>query len=262
MQTEASIARTAFQNDGFYVHAETLFSADLIQGAVEGMDKIRAGDYDTGEPPFESPWNPGDDPNKLCKIEMPQIASYGVRALLNYPALGKLAAEITGAEWVQIWWVQLLFKPPAVSQNGAPTIGWHQDWQYWQNAWGDGSELFTAWIALSDVTEQAGPMHFVRGSQRWGLLEGDFFGDFTQQKIQTPDGSAWEEVSGALPPGGVSFHDKLVLHGSGPNVSNAPRRSFAVHMRTNKSAPREPEKREGLTLYIDNLVYCPVIYGG
>lgn len=260
MQREAA-TRRVFEEDGFYVHAQSLFPEDVIQRAVEGMDKIRVGDYDTGQPPFESPWNPGDDPNKLCKIEMPQIASYGVRELLNYPTLGELAAEITGAKWVQLWWVQLLYKPPAVTQAPAPTVGWHQDYQYWQHTWTPDSELFTAWIALSDVTEESGPMRFVRGSHKWGLLEGDFFGDFTQQKIQTPDGAAWEEVSGALPPGGVSFHDKLVFHGSGPNHSSMPRRSFAVHLRTDKSALREPDKREGLSLFVDNEDYCPIIYG-
>jgi hypothetical protein len=260
MQREAT-TRNAFQNDGFYVHRQQLFPDDLIAGAVAGMDAIREGQYDTGTPPFESPWNPGDDPNKLCKIEMPQIASYGIRELLNYPALGQLAGEITGADWVQIWWVQLLYKPPMVSQSAAPTVGWHQDWQYWQNSWDDGSELFTAWIALSDVTEEAGPMRFVTGSQKWGLMDGDFFGNFTEQKIAAPEGETWEEVSGALPVGGVSFHDKLVFHGSGPNVSTGPRRSFAVHMRTNRSAPREPEKREGLTLYLDNHDNGPIIYG-
>ncbi len=260
MQREAT-TRNAFQNDGFYLHRQQLFPDELIAGAVAGMDAIREGQYDTGMPPFESPWNPGDDPNKLCKIEMPQIASYDIRNLLKYPALGQMAAEITGAEWVQIWWVQLLYKPPMVSQNAAPTVGWHQDWQYWQNSWGDGSELFTAWIALSDVTEEAGPMRFVSGSQKWGLMNGDFFGNFTEQKIAAPEGQTWEEVSGALPVGGVSFHDKLVFHGSGPNHSDSPRRSFAVHMRTNRSAPREPEKREGLTLYLDNYEYCPIIYG-
>lgn len=248
-----------YEHDGFYVHAESLFPAELVQNAVAGMDAIREGRYDTGEAPFESPWNPGDDVNKLCKIEMPQIASHAIRDLLRYPTLGQMAAALTGAEWVQVWWVQLLYKP-SVAGAKAPTVGWHQDFQYWQNTWAEGSELFTAWIALSDVTEDSGPMKFVRGSQRWGLVDGDFFGDFNEQTLKTPDGQTWEEGAAVLPPGGVSFHDKLVLHGSGSNVSGRPRRSFAVHMRTNRSALREPDTRAGLSLFVDNHDYCPIIY--
>lgn len=259
MHTEATTPRTAYEQDGFYVHARSIFPPGLIQGAIEGMDALREGRYDTGAAPAASPWNPGDDPNKLCKIEMPQIANYAIRDLLNHPRLGQLAAELTGAEWVQVWWVQLLYKP-SVTGAKAPTVGWHQDFQYWQHTWAEASQLFTAWIALSDVTEDAGPMRFVRGSQRWGLVDGDFFGDFNAQAMQAPTGETWEEGAAVLPPGGVSFHDKLVLHGSGANISGLPRRSFAVHLRTDKSALREPDTRAGLSEFIDQPDYCPIIF--
>ena len=41
-----------------------------------------------------------------------------------------------------------------IGQTINTNIGWHQDRTYWQE-WDDGSELFTAWIALSDVTAEA-----------------------------------------------------------------------------------------------------------
>ena len=117
--------------------------------------------------------------------------------------------------------LQLLLKPPARSEGAATNIGWHQDRHYWQ-VWEEGSELFTAWIALSDVTPEAGPMRFVRGSHRWGLQQSDFYGqDHEAQRrgIQVPTGHNWEEVPALLPPGGVSFHHNLTYHGSGPNQS-------------------------------------------
>jgi ectoine hydroxylase-related dioxygenase (phytanoyl-CoA dioxygenase family) len=160
---------------------------------------------------------------------------------------------------VQLWWVQLLYKPSA-TPTGAATIGWHQDFHYWRPTWDDDSQLFTAWVALSDVTEETGPMKFVRGSHRWGLLDqSDFFGEFEKMKLEAPEGEESTQASAVLPPGGVSFHDKLVFHGSGPNVSGAPRRSFAIHLRTEKSSPRDGV-RKGLTEFIDNTDFCPVIY--
>ncbi|MCB0112429.1 MAG: phytanoyl-CoA dioxygenase family protein [Caldilineaceae bacterium] len=257
--------QSAFQTDGYVIHAEPLLPANLVQGAIAGMDAIRNGVYDTGLPPRPSPWKPGDDPNQLCKIESPQFASYAIRELINAPALGEWCAAATGAEAVQIWWIQLLYKPPVVPGTVAKTnVGMHQDWTYWQRTWADGSELFTAWVALSDVTAESGPMKFVRGSHQWGdLAESDFFEQDLEaqvRKIRSSTDHQWEEAAAILAPGGVSLHDKLTWHGSGPNTANGPRRSFAIHMRTQNSAPRDGIRR-GLTEFITDFELCPVIYG-
>jgi ectoine hydroxylase-related dioxygenase (phytanoyl-CoA dioxygenase family) len=258
-------AHESYRADGYYIASEPVIPLTVVQAASDGMDAIRRGDYDTGRPPDSSPWNPGDDPNRLCKIEQPQLASRAVYELIRHPALGALAAEVTGASMVQAWWVQLLHKPPLRADAPEKTsVGWHQDRHYW-GIWEDGSELFTAWVAISDVGEETGPMRFVRGSHRWGLWEkgGDFYEqDLEGQRdaIRSPDGEAWEEATALLPPGGVSFHHCLTYHGSGPNVSDVPRRSFAIHMRTQNSGPIGG-RREGLARYIDDPAICPVIFG-
>lgn len=263
MSSQVPAARSQYERDGFYLHTAPLLPGSLVQRASAGMDALRAGEYETGIPPRKSYWNPGDDPRKLCKIEMPQVADRAIMELVSHAALGEMAARITGARWVQVWWMQLLYKPPADGENvGKTSVGWHQDRQYWK-AWEEGSELFTAWVAASDVTPEAGPMQFVRGSHRWGFLnQGDFYGqdrDALRGEIRPPAGERWEEVSALLPPGGVSFHHCLTYHGSGPNLTGAPRRSFAIHMRTARSRP-VGDAREGLTAYIDDPAFCPVIY--
>ena len=261
---EQARARAQYEADGFYLHAAPLIPRELVERAVAGMEEVRAGRYDTGTAPCPSPTQPGDDPRKLCKIEMPQFANRAIMEALRYPALGEQAAAITGAKMVQIWWVQLLIKPPADPDGTIATnIGLHQDRQYWQS-WAPDSELFTAWIAMSDVTEDSGPMKFWKGSHKWGFLnKGDFHGqdlDSQRNEIVGPNGQRCEEVAAILPPGGVSFHDRLTFHGSGPNLSALPRRSFAVHMRTEKSCPANNE-RQGLTTFIDDESKCPVIFG-
>jgi ectoine hydroxylase-related dioxygenase (phytanoyl-CoA dioxygenase family) len=258
-----STKRAKYESDGFYLCQEPIIEPDVIERAIKGMDAVRAGEYETGIPPQPSYWNPGDDPKKLCKIEMSQVCNRSIMELVSRPAIGKLAAEITGAKMIQVWWVQLLYKPPVAPGEATKTrIGWHQDRYYW-GIWEDDSELLTAWAALTDVTEDAGPMKFVRGSHKWGFLKrGDFYGqdlDALREEIVRDEGKTWEEVSAILPPGGVSFHSKLTFHGSGPNVSGKPRRSFAIHMRTEKSRPVD-NRREGLTRFIDDPNYCPVIY--
>jgi Phytanoyl-CoA dioxygenase (PhyH) len=254
-----------YKADGFLINATPIIPQVVVDAAVIGMDEVRMGHYDTGTPPMPSPWKPGDDPtSKLCKIELPQIANRAIMNLLCHPALGQLAAAVSGAKAVQIWWVQLLYKPTLLA--GAPiktNVGWHQDRHYWGN-WDSESDLFTAWVALSDVTLDAGPMVFVKGSHQWGKGGGsDFFGqdlEMLKASIQREHHQSWQEVTAVLPPGGVSFHDDLTYHGSGPNTSGLPRRSFAIHMRTERSRPKEGQ-RAGLSQFIDNLDYNPVIYG-
>jgi len=263
MSSAATTAQSYYRTNGFYLSDTPLIPTALVQKASAGMDAIRAGIYDTGRPPQPSPWNPGDDPGKLCKIEMPQMANRAILDLVGHPAIGALAAALTGAAMVQVWWVQLLYKP-AVPRNreAALKIGWHQDRHYW-TTWEEGSELFTAWVALSPVAADCGPMKFVRGSHRWGLVEGgDFFGqdhEAQQHLIQSTAAAAWEEVDALLPAGGVSFHHNLTYHASGLNHSAGPRRSLAIHLRTQNSRPLD-DARRGLTAFIDDPSCCPVIF--
>ena len=93
------------------VHRPPLVPAQLVSRAVAGMDAVRAGVYETGLPPQESAWQPGDDPRRLCKIEMSHVANRAIRDLVGHRRIGELAAELTGATMVQVWWTQLLYKP-------------------------------------------------------------------------------------------------------------------------------------------------------
>jgi ectoine hydroxylase-related dioxygenase (phytanoyl-CoA dioxygenase family) len=257
-----SARRVAYLRNGFFIHDEPAIEADLVMRAVTGMDELREGRYDTGRPPCESPWKPGDDPNRLCKIENPQFANRAIYELVSHPSLGRLAAEITGAEEIQVWWVQLLYKPCATT-NGRPVVGWHQDRTYW-DAWTADSDLFTIWVALSDVGPDSGPMRFVPGSHEWGLQsESDFFRDDLDgqaERISPPRGEVWTEVPAILPAGGFSIHHCETLHASGPNFEPMPRRSLAIHARSEKSRP-VGDVRAGLTEFIDYEWACPVIYG-
>tara|TARA_Y100000588_G_scaffold390647_1_gene496758 strand:- start:2687 stop:3484 length:798 start_codon:yes stop_codon:yes gene_type:complete len=256
--------REGYEREGFAVLADPVLPSSVVTAALDGMNSIRRGEYDRREPPESSLWNPGEDPDTLCKIEQPQKASQGVFDLIRHPTVGKLAAEVTGADWVQVWWVQLLYKPSIEASDSARVnIGWHQDRHYWQS-WEEGSELLTAWIALSDVGVDSGPMRFVAGSHDWGFLDGasDFKGqdvEAVRSGIQIPDDRTWEEKPALMRAGGLSLHHCLTFHGSTANRSGRPRMSFAVHLRTQNSRPVNNE-RKSLTRFIDDETVCPVIY--
>ncbi|MBI2422970.1 MAG: phytanoyl-CoA dioxygenase family protein [Candidatus Hydrogenedentes bacterium] len=258
-------AAATYRQQGYYFYRQSVLPPELLDASIQAMDDVRNGVYETGLAPEDSPWTPGAPLDRLCKIEMPQFANRTIAEIVGHANLGRLAAAITGAQWVQAWWVQLLIKPSLPPGQSAPTaVGWHQDLQYW-DAWEEDSELFTAWVALSDVTIDAGPVRFVPGSHTWGLQD---FGDFYEQnhgdqvlKARVPEGHVWQEEAAVLPPGGVSFHHKLNMHASGHNTSGHPRRSFAIHLRTEKSTPKDGV-RQGLAKHIDDLQKCPVLFGG
>jgi ectoine hydroxylase-related dioxygenase (phytanoyl-CoA dioxygenase family) len=252
-----------FRRDGFVIYPDPVLPANLVENAMQGMNAIRRGEYDLGSPPNPSPWNPGDRTDTLCKIEQPQFASQAVLDLVSHTRIGELAAQATGAEWIQVWWVQLLHKPSgAESPETRINIGWHQDRNYWKS-WEEGSELLTAWVAVSDVQEDCGPMRFVKGSNHWGLVEGsDFHGgdlDSVRESLELPQDAEWTEQFALMSAGGLSLHDCYTIHGSGQNRSGSPRCSFAIHLRTQNSRPVD-NLREGLTQFIDDETLCPVIY--
>ena len=248
-----------YGRDGFFLWPDRVLDDALLARAQAGLVAVRDERYDTGVPPSS---HPGYDPQKLCKINDAHLASKGLYDLLVKSNLGSHLAAVTGSQRIQVWASQLLIKPPGSAAAGH--VGWHQDRQYWPY-WQGEDGLFTAWIALSDVGQDAGPMCFVRGSQRWGFLgEGDFFSSdqaALQAHISASADAAWEECAALLPAGGVSLHHCLTFHGSHANTSANARCSIAVHLRDERATP-VPESDNYYVSHLDEPAYSPVIYGG
>ncbi len=254
-----SAVKAAFDRDGCLIHPHPVLAPEQITRAARALYDIRDGRYETGRPPPDSNWKPGDDVRRLCKIEQPQRADRAVLEAISSPALGRLAAQATGAqEFVQAWWVQLLIKPPESDAKLLTQVGWHQDESYW-SGWEPGSDLFTAWIALDVVEEDSGPMLFVPESHRWGLRPGgDFYGqdlEALQENLKTD--RSWREVPVCLPAGGFSLHHRLLIHGSRTNRSGRDRLGLAIHLRTERSKAKDGawEAR-----YLDDPTTCPMIW--
>ncbi len=254
--------REAYDRDGFVLVPGTGLPADLLARAAAGLNDVRDGKYDTQQKPETSPWQPGGPVDRLVKIEHPQLGNKALREVIAHEAIGRLALEVTGAEWVQVWWVQGLIKPSTPPGGKlASNVGWHQDKQYWKQ-WSAESNLFTGWLALSDVPATAGPMKFAVGSQKWGLLDQGDFGAQDEKsvrgQIQVPKGETWEEVQAVLPLGGISFHHRYTFHGSGSNTAGFPRMSLALHMRTNLSTIAEGESDPWVNRWVNDPEVCPI----
>jgi ectoine hydroxylase-related dioxygenase (phytanoyl-CoA dioxygenase family) len=250
----------SFQRDGFVVLSELVLDAQQLDAMRDAMDRVYAGDFETGVPPRADHWRPGDDRRAMRKSDFTWKANRTIASVALSPRLGEIAAGLLQCETVKIWGDQLLWKPGGGHEEA--NIGWHQDYWYWRLA--SEPRMLTFWIALDDVDESNGCMQFIPGSHGCGLLEsGNYFdrNRDAQTKALEAQGLAMTPISCHLRAGHASAHHCLTLHGSGPNRTERPRRSLAVHMMDGSlTIDRKPDnpfftdetaarlEREGLTV--------------
>lgn len=146
------------------------------------------------------------------------------------------AVETLLGENLLVWSVELFIKEP----GDGNFVSWHQDITYW--GMGDTDEEVTAWLALSDVSIEAGCMRFVPGSHRGGIVKHDDTFRASNllsrgQEIGGIDESS--AVPGPLKPGEMSLHHGRCFHASAPNRSGDRRIGCAIRYVT-------PEVRQGL----------------
>lgn len=238
-----------------------LLPRQFVEAAIEGVDAVVAGTYDTGIPPRYRSWNPGDDPRRLVKITEPHYASRALQNLVTYPALGMLAATVVGATAVQVWAVDLFLKYPEGDVGGV--VGWHQDASYARYWSGD---VFTVWVALSSVTAEGAAIRYVPGSHTLGEVDG---GDLERtdlaagrRALSLPESFVWREEVAELEAGAVALHHRYALHASGPNSSEHTRYSIAIRMRTDRCRVRTVDGLAPSRLaHLDEPFRAPVVYG-
>ena len=251
-----------YAEDGFYVSEEPIIREDAIEDAIAGASEIMSGVYDTGIAPPQSRWKPGDDQSILRKINMPQVSSSSLRELVKLEEIGDFAHSVTGAEDIQIWWSQLIYKPPEQEDRiQLNEVTCHQDSTY-EPDWSPDSHLFTIWIALSDVAEDLGPLQYLRGSHCLGALKKDisYFDRFEEiQETYNPYLDVrFEEITVPMAKGHISCHHRHIYHGSGPNKGLEPRIAVGVHLCADGS---KVTNRSMYTENLENLQFCPVIRG-
>lgn len=143
----------------------------------------------------------------------------GMRDLMHDSRLGKMAATLAGVEGIRIWHDQALVKMPW----GNPT-GWHLDNPYWSFS---SRNAISIWVALDDATLHNGCLYFIPGSHKTATYDntdigqniGDLFEVYTDWATQ-------EAVPAPMKAGSCSFHNGLVAHGAGANMTPGKRRAM------------------------------------
>jgi hypothetical protein len=198
------------------------------------MEAVAAGKTDTGLMPRLRERERGDEPPHLVKIAEPHNASRALRRLIVSREPWRMIAAMTDARMLQVWAVDLFIKRPEPEPRA--NIGWHQDGPfapYWSG------DIFTVWLALSDVTAEASPLRYVPGSHRLGPAGRTdlFHTDLDPASVHVPlaAGFEWTEIIAEVPAGGVAIHHRDTFHASGPNLSSSSRYSLAIRVRTDRS---------------------------
>ena len=145
--------------------------------------------------------------------------------LATHPALLGAVADLLGPN-LYVWKSQLWIK----EASSRAFVGWHQDAAYWGLAPHD---AVNAWVALSDVREEHGPMRLLAGSHAAPLLPtGDNYeadnmltrGQVIPSLQEHPGPDPARTVAAVLAPGECSLHHLRTAHGGGPNNHPSERR--------------------------------------
>ena len=142
-----------------------------------------------------------------------------MRKLIVDRRLGKMAAELAGVEGMRIWHDQALNKQPWAN----PT-GWHLDNPYWSYY---SRQTLSIWVALDDSTLENGCLYFLPGSHKTASFDsvgiGENIGDIFRVY---PEWATIEAVPAPMKAGSCSFHNGLLAHAAGPNMTPGWRRAM------------------------------------
>jgi ectoine hydroxylase-related dioxygenase (phytanoyl-CoA dioxygenase family) len=133
--------------------------------------------------------------------------------------LGRVVGTLAGVDGIRIWHDQALFKKPYGNFTG-----FHMDNPFWSF---HSPDALSIWVALDDATVENGCLYYFPGTHKEATFEsvgiesnlGSIFKQYPQ----------WRERAAVAAPakaGSAVFHNGLIAHGAGANMTNKPRRAM------------------------------------
>jgi ectoine hydroxylase-related dioxygenase (phytanoyl-CoA dioxygenase family) len=143
----------------------------------------------------------------------------GMAELMLDERLGALAGALAGVSGIRIWHDQALFKPP----YGNPTA-WHLDNPYWSFY---SPNAISIWVALDDATLANGCLWYIPGTHKTARYDNSGIGENLRDLFKVyPEWATLEAVAAPARAGSAVFHNGLVAHGAGANMTPRPRRAM------------------------------------
>lgn len=250
LPTEDDVA--SYEEHGYYVSGRVL-DDELLDAALRGAERHWAGERDWVLPVSGgfADWRPGD--GGVRNSEYTALQNREIRALVQAPVIGAIAARLSRSPRIRLWDDQLVGKPPA-SGGQRPVVGWHTDRSYWLTCTSE--SMLTAWIPFQHTPAELGPVIYIDGSHRWPDTD-DMRGfnaaglDAVEQRFTSSTGESLRRVM-ALERGQVAFHHSRTVHGSGPNVGDRIRISLALHLQDDANRYRPRVNADGVPWHMVN----------
>jgi ectoine hydroxylase-related dioxygenase (phytanoyl-CoA dioxygenase family) len=204
----------AYRRDGF-VSIDGFLDADELARWRSATDSAVAQRIAAGEGVA------GDEYYRRTFLQLQRLADTNdaIAELVLDRRLGEILALLAGVDGFRVWHDQALIKPP----YGNPTA-WHLDnpfWSFFSN------DAISIWVALDDATVENGCLWYLPGTQRSARFELTEIGSSLGALFDVyPDWLALEPVAVPCRAGGAIFHNGLVAHAAGANMTPRPRRAM------------------------------------
>jgi len=142
-----------------------------------------------------------------------------MKELILDERIGRMAGRLAGVDGLRVWHDQALIKRPW----GNPT-GFHLDTPAWSFS---DRRAISIWIALDDATVENGCLHFFPGSH----LETTFENSGITSNLDAifeiyPKFRTHEPYRSTMKAGSCSFHNGMMIHGAGANLTTGQRRAM------------------------------------
>jgi hypothetical protein len=144
--------------------------------------------------------------------------------LIRHPGILDAVEDILGPNLL-VWGSSFFTK----EAHDPGFVSWHQDSTYWGL---DPADIVTAWVALSESTEENGAMRVIPDSHKLDQIphrdtfaEGNLLSRGQEIAVEVDEAKAHMLV---LQPGEMSLHHVRLIHGSDPNPSGKRRIGFAI----------------------------------
>ena len=238
-QYRLSDEQVVFFHENGYLPGVRILSDDQVERLRTELQELMDPSHPAHHLFYEYHSNESKDPNTVLFHALGAWRiTPGFHDILWHPAFTVPASQLLSGA-VRFWHDQLFYKPPR--QGGV--VAWHQDYSYWTRT--QPQAHLTCWIGLDDATEENGGLMYVPGSHRWELLPiTGLAGDMDAiMNVLTDDQKAqFKPVVVELKKGECSFHHAMVVHGSGVNRSERPRRATVINVFRDgvKSASDQP----------------------
>lgn len=142
-----------------------------------------------------------------------------VKKIMLDERIGKMAAQLSGADGIRIWHDQALIKRPWAN----PT-SWHLDTPFWSFS---DKRALSIWVALDDATLENGCLYFIPGSFKETSFENKGIGKNMDAIFEVyPQFQNTPSFAANMKAGSCSFHNGLTIHGAGANMTNGFRRAM------------------------------------